>query len=100
MRNRDWAGIAAVILSAGVAVALPATLIIIAIQRSWSPADDEIIGIIGTLSAAVLGAVGGYVTRAREETRGDDDGEDPEPHGPREHAHATGQDTSPAGHRD
>jgi hypothetical protein len=60
-RAGTLAGLVAVILAAGVAVALPASLIIVALHTKADPADPELIAVISTLAAAAVGAVGGYL---------------------------------------
>lgn len=62
VRAVSAAGLAAVILAAGIAVAVAGSLIIVALHAGAS-ADAELIAITGALAAAASGAVGGYTAR-------------------------------------
>lgn len=76
----DHAGLVAVILAAGVAVALPAVLIIIALKGHASAADAELIGVVVTLAGTVTGTVCGWLAGQQDppgrhaHVRQDDDG--------------------------
>lgn len=64
--NRDMGtALAVVVLAAGVAIALPAALIIVALQPTANSADAELIGVIATITAGVVGALGGYLARGQ-----------------------------------
>lgn len=67
-----WAGAAVVILSAGVAVALAATVIILALQHETSAETSELIGVMATIAGAAVGAVGAWLG-GREPGHGEDD---------------------------
>jgi hypothetical protein len=54
------AGLAVLILAAGVAIALPASLIIVALEPTRA-ADSELLAVISTLAAAAIGAVGAWL---------------------------------------
>lgn len=59
--------LAVVILASGIAVALPTTLIIIALNPA-STIDPELIGVISTIAAAAVGAVGAWLGFRRNGT--------------------------------
>lgn len=50
-------------LALGVAVALAGSLLIVAGSSSANSADAELIGVIATITAGVVGALGGYLAR-------------------------------------
>ncbi|MCL2582940.1 MAG: hypothetical protein FWE35_10830 [Streptosporangiales bacterium] len=60
---KDWP--VALVLAIGVAIALPASLIIAALHPA--PSDPELIAVISTLAGAAVGAVGGYLAREHPE---------------------------------
>lgn len=64
MNGRDWAGPIALVLAAGVSIALCTSLIIITL--SPKPLDAELMAVVTTLAGAAVGAVGTYlgITRA------------------------------------
>jgi hypothetical protein len=66
--SRDaLAGLAAIILAAGIAIALAGSLIIVALKRTSDPADAELIAVVSTLAAAAIGYVGGYLLGGRRD---------------------------------
>ena len=76
-RDIDPAGAAIMLLALGIAVALPAALIIAALPPA-SASDPEIIAVVATLAAAALGAVTGYLTRSRQHPPDEPDSHPPE----------------------
>lgn len=66
--DRDtWLGLVSAILAAGVAVALPATLIIVALHPTGTPEQAELIAVISTIAGAAVGAVGAWLGSRRGE---------------------------------
>lgn len=63
MNGRDWAGPIALVLAAGVSIALCTSLIIITL--SPKPLDAELMAVVTTLAGAAVGAVGTYLGISR-----------------------------------